>query len=456
MTARILVVDDIAANAKLLEARLTAEYFDVVTATSGVTALEICARESFDLVLLDVMMPGLDGFETCRRMKADPVTAHIPVVIVTALDQPADRVKGLDAGADDFLTKPLDEVALLARVRSLTRLKMILDELRQRAMTSASLGLSETFDAAMSEPSPNGRVLLVDDRQSSSERIVSTISRQHVVDVSTDIQDALFKGAEGGYDLLIISLALTGYDPLRLCGQIRSLERTRQLPILLIADLEDKARVLRGLDIGVNDYLTRPVDRNELLARVRTQIRRKRYSDRLRETLQASIELAIVDQLTGLHNRRYLESHLPPLVQTAAGRGRSLSIMILDIDHFKAVNDTYGHDAGDEILKAFALRVKQLIRNSDLLCRLGGEEFIVVMPDTTSTVAATIAERIRQAISAAPFPIETGCQMLSITVSIGISERSRDTNAGTIMKRADQALYQSKSLGRNRVTADAA
>src|ERR1700704_5598226 len=124
MTARVLVVDDIPANVKLLEARLSAEYFDVRTAMSGDQALAICERAECDIVLLDVMMPEMDGFEVCRRLKSNPVTHYIPVVMVTALDSPADRVRGLEAGADDFLTKPVTDIVLIARVRSLTRLKM--------------------------------------------------------------------------------------------------------------------------------------------------------------------------------------------------------------------------------------------------------------------------------------------------------------------------------------------
>ena len=119
MTARVLIVDDLLPNIKLLEARLTAEYFDVISATNGVEAIEACRLGGCDIVLLDVMMPGMDGFEVCQRLKGDPATAHLPVVMVTALDQPADRVRGLTVGADDFLTKPVDEIALIARVRSL-------------------------------------------------------------------------------------------------------------------------------------------------------------------------------------------------------------------------------------------------------------------------------------------------------------------------------------------------
>ena len=456
MTARVLVVDDVLANIKLLEARLTAEYFDVRTASNGLEALAICAEGQCDIVLLDVMMPGMDGFEVCRRLKASAATAHIPVVMVTALDQPADRVRGLEVGADDFLAKPVDEIALIARVRSLARLKVVLDELRARAVTAMSLGMPDPVMRALSEKGEGGRILLVDDRASSSERIVAALAPLHHVDIETDPQEAVFKGAEGKYDLFIVSLALRNFDGLRLCSQLRSLERTRQLPLLLIADIEDRQRILRGLDLGVNDYLMRPIDRNELLARVRTQLRRKRYADSLRDNVQASIELAVVDPLTGLHNRRYLETHLANMVDHAAGRGRACSLMLLDIDHFKAVNDTFGHSAGDDVLKGFAARVKRVIRTVDLMCRHGGEEFVIVMPDTPHVVALKIAERVRRAVEGEAFAIDNGARSIAITVSVGLAERGMDANPENLLKRADKALYRSKNEGRNRVTLDAA
>src|ERR1700722_6814070 len=416
MTARILVVDDIPANVKLLEAWLSAEYFDVLTASSGPEALAVCQEGSCDIVLLDVMMPGMDGFEACRRIKNNPATAHLPVVMVTALDQPADRVRGLEAGADDFLTKPIDEVALIARVRSLARLKVVIDELRSGASKALSPGAREGSFAMTADDGQKGRILLVDDRLSSSERIVQALNPHHEVTVETDAHQALFKAAEDDCDLFIVSLGLKDYDGLRLCSQLRSLERTRQLPVLLVAESEDRARILRGLDLGVNDYLLRPIDRNELMARVRTQLRRKRYTDSLRDNLQASIELAVVDPLTGLNNRRYLENHLAALLDNAAGRGPPLSMMILDIDHFKHVNDTYGHDVGDEVLKAFATRVKRVVRQADLMCRLGGEEFVVVMPDTALPTGELVAERIRAAVEETLFPIEGGRRSIPVTV----------------------------------------
>ncbi len=453
MTARILVVDDVVPNVKLLEARLAAEYFQVRTASSGPEALRMCALGDCDIVLLDVMMPGMDGFEVCRRLKANPETAGINIVMVTALDQPADRVRSLDAGADDFLTKPVDETTLIARVRSLARMKLVDDELRARAATSTRFGQPPGFEATDDRA---GRVLLVEDRATSSARLLRALSQQNDVEAERDPERALFRAGEGAFDLVVVGLGLTSYDALRLCSQLRSLERTRNIPVLVIAEREDRPRVLRALDLGVNDYLLRPIDRNELLVRARIQIRRKRQSDRLRDAVQESLQMAVVDPLTGLNNRRYLDAQLGPMIEVAAERNRPMSLMILDIDHFKAVNDTFGHDAGDTVLRTFASRVKAAVRTADLLCRLGGEEFIIVMPDTSLDVAAKIAERVRQSVSGAPFPIDKGLQQIQITVSIGLADRRQDIEAEPLLRRADRGLYRSKQSGRNRVTADAA
>ena len=403
------------------------------------------------------MMPDMDGFEVCRRLKSNPATHFIPVVMVTALDSPADRVRGLEAGADDFLTKPVSDVVLIARVRSLTRLKMMTDELRMRALTSLEIGIQAPESAAVSDTGKSGRVLLVDDRPSSYERLAPVLSTEHAVDVEPDPTQALFHAAEGNYDLMIVSLSLADFDGLRLCSQARSLERTRQLPILALADADDNTRLLRGLEIGVNDYLMRPVDKNELLARARTQIRRRRYTDHLRDNVQNSIEMAITDALTGLHNRRYMESHLATLAEQNVARGKPLAVMILDIDFFKAVNDTYGHDAGDDVLREFATRIRRSIRGIDLACRYGGEEFVIVMPETDLNVAGKVAERVRRAIAAEPFTIEKGARRIEVTISIGLATLERkDEPVADVLKRADVALYRAKHDGRNRVVAAAA
>ncbi|XOK12422.1 PleD family two-component system response regulator [Agrobacterium tumefaciens] len=456
MTARVLVVDDIPANVKLLEARLVAEYFDVVTAEDGFKALAICDEEQVDIILLDIMMPGMDGFEVCERLKANPNTAHIPVVMVTALDQPSDRVRGLKAGADDFLTKPVNDLQLIARVKSLVRLKAVSDELRLRAETARQIGIEEMLrsDGLMQTP---GRVLVADGRANSQERIVRALKPIAEVDAVTEPQAALLKAASNPFELVIVNSNFEDYDPLRLCSQLRSLERTRFLPLLLVAEQGADEMVARALDLGVNDYILRPIDPNELVARSLTQIRRKRYNEHLRLNLQHTMELAIVDGLTGLNNRRYLDNHLKILFDRAAVRGRPISICMTDIDRFKLVNDTYGHDVGDEVLREFAARIRSTVRGADLACRYGGEEFVVVMPDTPIELAASVAERLRAIVEDKPFYVRSIDRELSITASLGIATSSGAFGApDEILKHADKALYEAKHAGRNRVVAAAA
>ncbi|HRD77560.1 MAG TPA: PleD family two-component system response regulator [Hyphomicrobiaceae bacterium] len=455
MTARVLVVDDILANVKLLEARLSAEYFEVLTAFNAKDAIEICSRERVDVVLLDVMMPGMNGFEACRIIKSNPRTAHLPIVMVTALDQPSDKLQGLESGADDFLTKPVDDIALITRVKNLARLKVLSDELIMRASTSEQMGLP-SIDQLLAGGSDKGRILLVEDHPRSGQRLTEALGKVHEIALEKDPQAALLRAAEENFDLLVVSLSLAESDGLRLCSQVRSLERTRHLPIIILVEPGDDARLLRGLDMGVNDYLIRPIDRNEMLARVRSQVRRKRHQDLLSTRLKQSVELAITDSLTGLHNRRYMEGHLKTLVADAIAGNRHLSVLVADIDYFKSVNDTYGHDAGDTVLVEFAQRFRRNTRGIDLACRLGGEEFVIIMPDTDLAVARQVGERLRACIAADPFQINSSTQ-LRVTASVGLATlERRDDTPMALLKRADLALYAAKREGRNRVVTAAA
>ncbi len=456
MTARVLVVDDILSNVKLLEARLTAEYFEILTAYSGREALDIIARERIDIVLLDVMMPGMDGFEVCRRIKQSEKTAHIPVVMVTALDQPSDKVHGLEAGADDFLTKPVDDIALVTRVKNLARLKVLSDEMLMRAATTQQMGMGDQAAPSWQAAGEGGQIMIVDDHPRSAQRVAETLRSLHTVSIEADPQAALLKLAEQPVDVLIVSLSLSNADGLRLCSQVRSLERTRHLPILIIVEPSDDARLLRGLDMGINDYVLRPIERHELMARVKTQVKRKRHADLLKARLEESVEMAITDGLTGLHNRRYMEGHLRTLVAQSLQSGRALSLLVADIDFFKSVNDTYGHAAGDNVLKEFAQRFRRNTRGIDLACRLGGEEFVIIMPDTDLDRAVQVGERLRATIAAEPFQLSAS-ETLRVTASVGISTLEyREDTPEALFKRADNALYAAKRKGRNQVVADAA
>jgi two-component system cell cycle response regulator len=309
-------------------------------------------------------------------------------------------------------------------------------------------------DVLINEP---GQILLIDNRNSLIGRIKGTVGQRHDIKTLDDPQLAIFEATENLYELIIINLDFDNFDGLRLCSQLRSLERTRQIPILIIVDPDDHERLMRALDMGVNDYLLRPVDKQELMARVNTQIKRWRYTEQLRTNVKQSIEMAVTDSLTGLYNRRFMEKQLSALANSAANRGKPLAILVIDVDYFKSINDNHGHDAGDRVLQELSARIKDGLRNLDLPCRTGGEEFIVVLPDTDNTVALRIGERLRKLVSLKPFNAGAKTGPMNITVSIGVAsfEGINDTTE-SLLKRADQALYQAKRDGRNRVTPAAA
>ncbi len=399
-------------------------------------------------------MPGMDGFEVCERIKANPRISHIPVVMVTALDQSADRVRGLKAGADDFLTKPVDDVLLMARVRALARLKQLIDELRTREASSRRVGLSNA-DVLARQISATGNVLIVDDNERQAERIMAQLGQDHRCAFETDPARAL-KIAAGRVDLVVLNLTAKAFDPLRFMAQLRSAEATRQRSVLAIADPDDRQVMLKGFDLGINDVTPKPIDMQELKVRARTQIRRKRYADFLRTSLDRSLELAVTDALTGLSNRRFLDHQLSVAMARHVRGGPAMSLLLLDIDHFKRVNDTYGHDVGDEVIREFARRLSLNVRAIDMACRYGGEEFVVLMPETQPADAMHIAERVRSQVAEAPFVLNDG-RTLDVTVSVGVATSTGlgDTPEG-LVKRADEGVYEAKTAGRNRVVARAA
>ena len=457
MTARVLVVDDLEINLKLLEAKLASEYFEVITAFTGPGALDLAAKDPPDIILLDVMMPRMDGFEICRRLKADPRTTDIPVVMVTALSDVADRLRGLEAGADDFLTKPVNDIALFARVRSLVRLKRMMDEFRLREEVCGLFGSAETPDKLAAEVT-SAQILLVEEQGFAASRMADTLApvagSVALACSCGGAQQAL--GNSDEFDLVILSLSLPDGDPLRLVSQLRANEGSRDLPILLLADDSALPRLAKGLDLGANDYLIRPVDRNELLARVRTQIRRKRLQEDLRANYRRSLALALTDDLTGLYNRRYVFAHLNEQFARLPETGGQTAVMLFDLDKFKQVNDQHGHPAGDAVLRELAVRVLRHVRSVDLVGRLGGEEFVVVMPETNLAGAVVVAERVRAAVASEPFMLE-GSRTLPVTISAGVAATDEsDKKLESLFKRADDALYAAKDGGRNQVVALAA
>jgi two-component system, cell cycle response regulator len=450
MSARVLVVDDILPNVKLLEAKLSNEYYDVLTATSGAEALRKIEQDSPDIVLLDVMMPGMDGFEVCKRVKDNPALAHIPIVMVTALTDNEDKVRGLEAGADDFLSKPVNDMALMARVRSLVRLKMTIDEWRARETTATQLGVAEST-SVMKEPVENARILVIEDQTFEADKIADTLHLDNdtVIPVDSGITAMEYAG-QHDFDLIIVSLNLKKEDGLRLCSHLRSNERTRATPILMMATESDMTKIAHGLEIGAHDYILRPIDRNELLARARTQVRRKRFQARLKANYEVSLSMALTDALTGLYNRRYLEVYLQKLLQKNFESKKKLCVLMLDIDKFKSINDTHGHGVGDEVLKTFAFRLQDSLRSFDLVARLGGEEFVVILPDITDDMAQFVSERLRRSIADKPIKCTIPDGALNVSTSIGgyIVEHGEHT-VKDVLEHADKMLYEAKHGGRN-------
>jgi two-component system, cell cycle response regulator len=455
MSARVLVVDDVEVNVRLLEAKLSSEYFTVITASGGPQALGLVQSERPDIVLLDVMMPEMDGFEVCRRLKADPHSADIPVVMVTALSEVSDRVRGLQAGADDFLTKPVNDIALFARVRSLVRLKRMTEEWRLREEVYGRFDnvIAETRRAEDMSPA---RILLWEESSFAADRITEMLQGVASAVLRPTAPEQLREVVDASIDLLILSLA-GQQDALRLVAQLRGSEAGRLVPILLVADGEELPRLAKGLDLGANDYITRPLDRNELIARARSQIRRKRLQDRLQDNYQRSLALALTDSLTGLYNRRYLMAHLDGLMARAAETTEGPAVLMLDIDYFKRVNDNHGHPAGDAVLREVASRIARHVRAFDLVARYGGEEFVVVMPETSLAIAAMVGERLRNVVAAKPIGLGDGQGELEMTISVGIAiAREGGDSPTAVLQRADKALYEAKGRGRNCVAGSVA
>lgn len=465
MPGRILVVDDVATNRIILKVKLAAACYEVLQAEGGAEALDVARSEQPDVILLDMAMPDIPGLEVCRRLKADPATAAIPVIMITAYNDTGAKIDALQAGAEEFLSKPLDDMGLLARVRSLLRAKDIAEELSLREGTCQALGFAEEHGTFAEQ----GRIALVaSDLQTGLAWRNALEGRVHDrIDV-LDRADALRQAdRDTAHDLYVVSASLDGAgDGLMLLSELRANAATRHAAILMVLPRNARGPASMALDLGASDLLSMPLDPEELALRIKTQMSRKKQSDKLRRRVQDGLQLAVTDPLTGLYNRRYAMSHLARVTERAEETGRPFAAMIVDLDRFKRVNDRFGHAAGDRVLRTVAERLSANLRSVDLIARIGGEEFLVVMPEIETEAACRAAERLCRAVQASPVLVnpeskqERAASVLQ-TVSIGLAMGGSDPSdparraadpVADLLERADRALYIAKSSGRNMVT----
>jgi two-component system cell cycle response regulator len=431
----------------LLEARLLQEYYEVNIVTSSRDAVAVAVAWQPDVVLLDVLMPSMSGYEVCNALKETPATAHIPVIMITGLEKPAERAKGLRSGADEFLTKPVDYDLLLARLRGILRFKRLMDEWRVRGAAASALGLRVAQPGDLQNAVAH--VLIVDDLTTRVAAIEDCLTGAGLlVSVARDEATMLAQTAAASFDLILIGLSLFETDPLRLVARCRARAETRETPLLLVAQADERDLMIGALDLGANDCIVLPLDPDELLLRVDSQVRRKFYEDTLRDDVGSALRLAVIDPLTQLYNRRYLTSHLERLCEDEAVGG--FALFIIDLDHFKAINDQHGHAVGDQVLQAVADSLRENLRPSDLIVRYGGEEFVVVVGGLSDEAAAVvIAEKIRLTVAAMIVD-----RVVRLTASIGVTIADaaalepRDAADG-LLRRADIALYEAKRAGRN-------
>ncbi len=461
MAGRILIADNVATNRIILKVKLAASRHDVVQAGSVEELLQV-ARESLpDLIIADIALPD-GGIEAiCEGLRAEPELATIPVIALAPLEERRTRLAGLRAGADEVLAKPLDEFALLALARNLIRRRATFTELLHKQAITREFGFGESAPQFARLP----RLVLVPGSPEAGfgwrAGLVGKLHARIEVRSRGDLFARADAGKEGeeGADAFVIAASLAEErDGLRLISELRSHSASRHALILLHDPTADPALATMALDLGADAVLAGAFDAEALSLRLVRLLEQKRESDALRAALEAQLSMAVIDPLTGLYNRRYAESYIARMQKRARQKGLPFTLMLLDLDRFKQVNDRFGHLAGDEVLREVARRLRENLREIDLLARFGGEEFLVVLPDTGRGEAARVAERLRRVIGERPVHAPSrGCD-IAVTLSIGVvvsdenAPAARMARIEQLIDRADRALYASKAEGRNQIT----
>ncbi|MGR3503318.1 diguanylate cyclase [Pseudaestuariivita sp.] len=453
MPVKIVMADPVPTNRIVWKVRLSAAFYQVVQAATADEVVAATADASADLVLLG---PGFDlgaCTEVIKRLASDG--RDVPIATLRPDCATSDRTALLRAGAGDVLGHGISTDHILARLRALLRAAQADRELSLRDGTCRALGLGD-FAPQSARPA---RIALAGEDTLAVARLASTLKPAMPSALfETDLRTCLLADTgQGAPEAFVVLLAPGRLDEgLGLISNIRARPASRGAAILALAPQSLLDAACRALDHGANDLIPVEVETAELELRLSRLIARKRVADRLRHTVESGLNAAVTDPLTGLFNRRYALPHLQRMAARDAAGGQGFALMILDLDHFKAINDRHGHAAGDAVLKETARRLTENLRAQDLVARIGGEEFLIAMPDTGATAARAAARRLCRQISDQPFVLPGASTGLSVTASIGVSlgthaARGAPSGIDTLLAEADRALYGAKAHGRNQI-----
>lgn len=472
----VLVIDGVSTNRIMLKVQLTAAYYAVEQADCVADVLEMARHCRPDLVLSAMTLPDGTAADVKEALRQDELLADIPVIAISQSNAPERRLNALSAGIDDVLPQPVDDVILQARIRSLLRVRSDTEELHLQRDASHGfvLPLSDRagFDRASGDTCAAASVALVaQDTQTArswADRLGQEVPYELRCIQMDDIQLMMTAPVA---DVFVIELNELSAGPgLRLLADLRARAATRKSVIIAVPNPADALIAAEALDRGAHDVLQGGFDVQELALRLTTQLQYKNRNDHLRDSLRNGLRAAVQDPMTGLYNRRYAKPFLDRTAERAAETDGTFALMLADLDHFKQINDVYGHPVGDAVLVEAARRLQAELRPVDLVARVGGEEFMMVLPGADEISAGRAAVALCNAINSKPFQVPGIAQPIHVTISIGavigrdlhIDENAQGAasreqlakGVSSLIAQADRALYNAKDAGRNQVAMD--
>lgn len=465
MQGKVLVIDGTSTNRIVLKVKLSGAFYQVLQAGSIADAAVCIASDTPDLIITALSLPDGTAADLCAMLRARPETANVPIIALGQGTDAETRLATLAAGAFDVMDRPLDDTLLLGRVRSMIRAHNALEEWRMRDESSCAMGMADPA----ADFAPAGRVMLIGENPAQlrgwTKHLIPHLRGRFAMTLLKDAMASLHAGTPADVVVLALPHAQTqAEESLRLISALRVSAQTRQIGLLVIQQEPDPQCATQALDLGADDLMSNGFDATELALRLKVLLKRKRQIERMHQSVRSGLRDAVNDPLTGLYNRRYAMPHLQNVVAQAAVTRKPYAAIIADMDHFKRINDMYGHAAGDAVLVETARRLRAAVRSTDMVARMGGEEFLVVMPGADLVTARANAKRLCGAIGDTPFTIPDVDRPVQITVSIGLA-LSADAAAPAhprlstthteimqnLLCRADKALYAAKMKGRNRV-----